>query len=1154
MNETLTGQEPESVTILRCAQTWPGMRKLYTLDAGVITKHERGKAKHFAAETVRVSGLGEFHALLCRVEQDPRALIVRGAILPSANRAWMKRRTNGAEKTLFEVPRSWVMLDVDGIPLPPHLSTLNDPEGVARFALAYLAGHLPEIARAGAVVQFSASAGLQELAETDPRWRGVTRHGVSAHCYFWLDRPLGREELERWVSGAKAAGANIDPAVLRPGQEHFTAAPLFGAGLYDPLAGRRTLLIPGDNLSPVVPAVAVPQRGSEAGSNAASGLGYKSYLDQIGGAEGFHAPIKRAIGSYIRRNWPSPDLQRLKGDLRERILTADPGDRPAEEIARYASDPFLDDKIKWTMEEQGRPPAVEHVAPTHPDRGVPVAEARNQVTEFFTGVMKECTIHESFESLLDQCDKNRTFEVEKSALRTSFPVMALRADWGVGKSTEAARFCSRFIPELRVNKDKRAVAFAVPTIENADQVADTFRRFGLVAKVIRGRAQKDPDQDGKDMCHDLKSVRDALALGANVKTSCCVGKNDKNEVVECPLKAQCGFFKQFDEPQVDVWIISHNYIFTGLKEIGKIALLIIDEEFTSAAWWEDKTGLTIDEIETSDDANLTDELRDLRAMLGSALRMHDTQGGARREHLAAVGLSTEMCAKAGHMEWKLKQDVTLYPGMPDDKRKLASQAAKQARFVAKRAGIWRAAQHLLEQDATAVSGRLMLFDKPTDHGRTRVVLAHGVKEPAKQFKVPTVIMDATLPDTTILQAIYPNVKRCAEISVTTPHVTVRQVVGAPVSGNKLGFGKGPLGNTNCQNVYRRIQAVYNEFGRQPMLVGCREELAKWLRKQDLPDNIAIEHFNSGGAKGSNKYGHVRVILSIYGTLVEPMVAEKEAGILSGLEPQRAEMKPNGSSWYDRATGGVRLPDGSGTAVDVYRHPDALAEAIRWQKYEANILQVCGRGRGVNRDDVRPLHIEIMADVVLPLTVNEVVPWSTLLLGKRSVMSIAGVILENAADMSRAFPTVWKDTKAAQNYKIRNGAMTSSFALLKGSPKGNEEVLPDGWIMFEYRRDARGAKIAYGIVNQGICPEPRLWLEERLGPLAHFEIDEPPVVIDEGAERERFPVATVAREPDRNRDAPTVIAGRNPPVVDGPSPPPPMVAKGGSNPYRRAPPS
>src|SRR4051794_5830211 len=147
------------------------------------------------------------------------------------------------------------MIDADKVPLPPGSSVIADPQDVARYLLELFAGFAPELEDVTAVVQFSSSAGLEEMAEAEaaaemtPRWGGAFKpgSGISAHLWIWLEEPQDGAAPGRWAKAinARVGHKAIDPATLRTVQPHYTAPPTFGAGLRDPLPGRRTVLVRG---------------------------------------------------------------------------------------------------------------------------------------------------------------------------------------------------------------------------------------------------------------------------------------------------------------------------------------------------------------------------------------------------------------------------------------------------------------------------------------------------------------------------------------------------------------------------------------------------------------------------------------------------------------------------------------------------------------------------------------------------------------------------------------------------------------------------------------------------------------------------------------------------------------------------------------------
>jgi hypothetical protein len=130
-----------------------------------------------------------------------------------------------------------------------------------------------------------------------------------------------------------------------------------------------------------------------------------------------------------------------------------------------------------------------------------------------------------------------------------------------------------------------------------------------------------------------------------------------------------------------------------------------------------------------------------------------------------------------------------------------------------------------------VSGRLTIMQR---NGQ-RVVEWKGVEQISKQFQVPTLLLDATLPDASILQVYHPEVEVVADIQVEMPpHVHIRQVLRAPTSSSKLEK------ELHREDVRRYILRRWMETGRARTLVICQEKFEQWLK---LPDDIEVKHFN-----------------------------------------------------------------------------------------------------------------------------------------------------------------------------------------------------------------------------------------------------------------------------------------------------------------------
>ncbi|WP_043344797.1 hypothetical protein, partial [Belnapia moabensis] len=400
--------DPCSVTILR-TQGRLRMAKAYEISSkGPVTRSNYSNAKHFSVTERTLGGIGDLHRFLVELEAQPQSCVIRGEPIEGTNLSHTTRALQKNGGQFVDVPRQWLLVDMDDIPAPPGFDILAEPKDAAQRLLDVLTSYIPELAGVSAVVRHSSGAGLGELAEAEAvaglprRWDGIVPPGspatVSAHCWFWLAEPLDGEAVKRWAKAinAEAGFKLVDPALSGAVQAHYCAAPVFGPGLRDPLAGRRTLYIEGeaDAATLTIPAEA-PRAPWKPGQQASSSLGYTGWLDAIGGADGFNGPIMRAVSAFVAANFPAPDLDALVADVSARVLAANPGGRGPDEIRRYASDAFIRDKAEWAVARETRSraeraavaaaSAAQPVAPTYPNRTVPLAEAGGAMRKVMTG-------------------------------------------------------------------------------------------------------------------------------------------------------------------------------------------------------------------------------------------------------------------------------------------------------------------------------------------------------------------------------------------------------------------------------------------------------------------------------------------------------------------------------------------------------------------------------------------------------------------------------------------------------------------------------------------------------------------------------------------------------------------------------------------------
>ncbi len=170
-----------------------------------------------------------------------------------------------------------------------------------------------------------------------------------------------------------------------------------------------------------------------------------------------------------------------------------------------------------------------------------------------------------------------------------------------------------------------------------------------------------------------------------------------------------------------------------------------------------------------------------------------------------------------------------------------------------------------------------------------------------------------------------------------------------------------------------------------------------------------------------------------------------------------------------------------------QHPDPIAEAIRWQAAEAEVMQAIGRARGVNRTAENPVEIVVLNDLCLPLTVSEVVKWDDVPAGREADMAVDGIALDSPSDMAEAWPGAWENAEAARQWRIRFTGVQSSIEKVlykRLNACGAADPRP---ARFRYKHPGPRQKWRSGWYLPDVVADPCAWLEQRLGvTLAGFE--------------------------------------------------------------------
>ncbi|HMM08772.1 MAG TPA: toprim domain-containing protein [Paracoccus solventivorans] len=684
------------------------------------------------------------------------------------------------------------------------------------------------------------------------------------------------------------------------------------------------------------------------------------------------------------------------------------------------------------------------------------------------------------------------------------PLLGLPVDVGLGKTSSARTAIAELIAAGALGK--RKVVYAVPRHDlGAEQVA-AFEALGVSAMLWKGRTAPDPTDDKPDrlMCLDTEATFDALEIEHPVEQSCCKVKNGA-ELLLCPLFHDCGYQRQKPLAQAaQVIVCAHDSLFHMKPEaIGEVGLLVIDEAFWQSGLrgLDGKATLTQDGLEPGRtsltcyngkgkmDVGATADLVAARERLCKALRVTEP-GPLRLGLLEAVGLTPDDCRHTATLERRRMRDAGLRPGMsPVERRKrieaILPQAGEPWAPPGRCATLWLILAEALENGHDAAGAELV--HEMTGAGSVRALRLRWRSTMRKGWAAQAAILhlDATLrPE--LVQTYLPRIDIGTPVAARQPHVRVRQVTGSPTSARALTPSPdAPERDRKAAATrLRDLRAWIDLRARQchrpgraiNLLVVGQKVAIDALRSAGLPPRVEAVHFNA--LSGLDRWGGIGGMVVFGRTLPAPRTVELIAMALTGRVP--APNPDDAGWWYPMTERRLRLADDRTAPLAMEEHADPIAEAVRWSICEGELIQAMGRGRGVNRTAATPLEIDLLTDVVLPVAVDALVPWSDLRPTRRDLMALTGIVLENAADMAACFPELWPTREAAKKDGQRKGTNDYYGDLYNSrlSPSSAEVT---------YRPQGAGHRSRAAHVDLSRILDPEAWLTNRLGPLASFEM-------------------------------------------------------------------
>lgn len=703
------------------------------------------------------------------------------------------------------------------------------------------------------------------------------------------------------------------------------------------------------------------------------------------------------------------------------------------EAARVKAAALLD-RIRRKLVDLGSPGPTkdEPAAPTYPDRRRPIAEAERATREVIDAFLGT---HVPAWKAEHAAWKEASKDASEHDLEA--PAEPVPVSWGVSVATAVGKTREAIAGVAAAAEAGLSIVYAFPTHSLGAELGRRFAAEGIKARVYRGYASPDPDMPGEAMCLDLPAMQDAREAGVgSIASAVCERKIDGQKLT-CRFYDRCGMQRQ-REAKAKVWLTPHALLQQARPEyIPAPDAVVIDENITMGALPDRPVRMTLDSIESADFTvpsvfgpfcDNSNDLEQTRANLLRALRDHRDNGPLRRDILIRNNITTTSAGSAYRLEWQRIRDPAIVPGMePKVRRACVAAAGQHNRVLKQLAGLWHELRTFLSTDAEA-SGRLTL--RYDEEAECRVLERRSLDTIRSSWRAPCLLLDATLPDPALIAPVLGHpVEVKADIAARwSPHGRVRQIVGAPTSATKLGIVEGREAETPRRSVTDmlrliRLRAALVGMGQTVVVIGPMRLVDK-LKDMGVPDNVECGHF--GAIAGIDRWRDAAGLICIGQMQPGPRIVEALAGIVTGTVPETLPDpgEPGKGVWYPRQDGGIRLANGEGARVQRCQHPDPIAEALRWQITEGELVQAIGRLRALRRGPDNPFFLDIVNDVPLPLTVDAVVTWDSAKPGAWAGMAPEGVLLESAADIMACYPELAPTRKAAREVALPTLALTS----------------------------------------------------------------------------------------------------------------------------------
>lgn len=960
-----------------------------------------GKAYWFASNQWPVTDIRALADVLDKTRNKPDFQIIRGKAVEGLDTKELHRRLSAPDQddpaTYEECPHHWLMIDFDDIDIR---GTMVDPIEDPEHAAQWLVDLLPvEFCDVSYYWHFSASTGHHS------KMRDGVVEFLSAHLWFWLDRPVGNEELKRWAVDVRSKGVRVDGSLYTPVQPHFCADPIIPSTMRDPMPVRAGFV----ELERDEVAIAIPEHTQRAYSTAgAPWMGpdrsdwdvsskYEEAIAAIG-IDGYHEETKHAIGVYITHS--GIDTEPLLRDLTDAHLN-NPQGRPAKEIDRKIRE--LPKMIEWTVHQQRE--AEKKDAQRFDENGDILAP--ELIPEHF--IMDEVTLSDATGHLFD------TLHNTLNAARTggeSAPVIGMGITPGVGKThtaigrglfESATEHSIRYFgPSNSLADEKRG-----ETLELADEIiGQRFDEEDHLSEVEQwvvdaGRRPRLSTSASSLTRNDLTGARDRLYHKRGFGPESCLNWKGFGEKFEgaasnpastlckaCPMAEQCkakGFLNGQEYKPHSFGFAPHNYLFTPMslkegKEGYAPSRYIIDENFLAAGTpihHRVFSGI-LGEHENSaarvrykgENADLWEVRQDIlkslaecftngrRAPLQSVKRR--ISSGDIKAVLEVEQTRVKVTAAHGSDEYEKQLKLSKHLGFPD---RAVIDLLKSLKAQLRRQGYWLKGIEMSEDD----EGRRVIHicrrqDMDGIHPGSAVVL-----------------LDATMHEE-ITKRFFPSIKT-ERIDVERPHASIIQVRDKTYSKHSIipdadqkrtnKRGKNDTAAEMAKRELDTVRGVINgaiEAGQQVGLITYQEIEGEFAA--EIKAGCKFGYF--GGVVGSNAFKDCDLLI-ILGRL-EPKIIDLElqaGGLTYDEDGDIKYIQPDETGQYRLVSAPRRFVRKNGEVMGtmVSDHPDPVCSVILQTVREDGILQTAERARAVRATEEKPKTVLLMTNIPVRMKID-----------------------------------------------------------------------------------------------------------------------------------------------------------------------------------------